>query len=168
MLIDQPIRGQGLPYWSNLHEALAAFYWAVSGYNLSPEAARDPRIKRETEAQVREFLKTPPGQWLVEAVHGEAPSAPKTGLRGAAAPGEGATCAWHHADPDADMWEAACGAAWCFTDDGPTENEVKFCFKCGKPVEVLPEEPAPGDVGSAGGAAPERITFKPGLGLVGE
>jgi len=64
MKIEQPVRGKGLPYWSNLHEALAEFY---------TQHAYDQNKEARTNA-VREFLKTAPGLWLVEAVHGEVPA----------------------------------------------------------------------------------------------
>lgn len=35
-------------------------------------------------------------------------------------------------------WVGPCGIAWQFTDGGPTENAIKFCPHCGKPVKALP------------------------------
>jgi hypothetical protein len=37
-------------------------------------------------------------------------------------------------------WGSDCGMLWEFTDGGPTENRVKFCMGCGKPVNVLPPD----------------------------
>lgn len=47
----------------------------------------------------------------------------------------GSGCRWVFMDPDsACVWESACGVEWQFTEGGPTENGVKFCVGCGKPV----------------------------------
>jgi hypothetical protein len=66
MAIDQPVRGQGVPYWSNLHEALAAFY-GEHAYDQNEDA---------TIKAVRDFLTTQSGLWLAEAVHGVPPALP--------------------------------------------------------------------------------------------
>lgn len=50
-------------------------------------------------------------------------------------------CGWSRSDPDADLWEGSCGVSWCLTEGTPTENEVKFCPNCGRPVEQLQDEP---------------------------
>ncbi|WP_380692100.1 hypothetical protein [Serratia marcescens] len=42
-------------------------------------------------------------------------------------------CKWNYDDIDS-KWDSACGDAWMFSDGGPTENGVKFCQGCGKPV----------------------------------
>ncbi|HEJ7902334.1 TPA: hypothetical protein SMI06_001748 [Serratia marcescens] len=42
-------------------------------------------------------------------------------------------CEWTYDDNDS-KWDSACGEAWMFSDGGPTENGVKFCQGCGKPV----------------------------------
>jgi hypothetical protein len=47
----------------------------------------------------------------------------------------GPTCEWKH-DESEWKWEGQCGAAWQFTDDGPVENEMRFCPGCGRRVEV--------------------------------
>lgn len=51
------------------------------------------------------------------------------------------TCGWSLVDEDASMWESSCGKAWEFTNDGPVENGLDFCMKCGKRVEVMPVPP---------------------------
>lgn len=58
--------------------------------------------------------------------------------------GEPATCKWT-CDADMDAWESACGEAWQFMDDGPAENNVRFCQGCGKPVEITPPAPTGGE-----------------------
>ena len=35
-------------------------------------------------------------------------------------------------------WESECGATWEFIEDGPEENRVKFCHKCGGKLEIKP------------------------------
>lgn len=40
-------------------------------------------------------------------------------------------CLW---TDEVDYWHSACGEDWCFVDGGPTENRVRFCQGCGKPV----------------------------------
>lgn len=42
-------------------------------------------------------------------------------------------CDWTYDEHDY-KWDSGCGEAWMFSDGGPTENGVKFCQSCGKPV----------------------------------
>ena len=42
-------------------------------------------------------------------------------------------CEWTYDEHDS-KWDSSCGDAWMFCDGGPTENGVKFCQNCGKPV----------------------------------
>lgn len=42
-------------------------------------------------------------------------------------------CQWTFDEHDY-KWDSGCGEAWMFSDGGPTENGVKFCQSCGKPV----------------------------------
>lgn len=51
-------------------------------------------------------------------------------------PAEPVTCQWK--EDDEGNWDTSCGEKWVFTVDGPTENNVRFCHGCGKPVEVVP------------------------------
>jgi hypothetical protein len=46
------------------------------------------------------------------------------------------SCKWKQVDEmhTPDTWQADCGAMWTFTDGGPTENDMNFCPKCGKPL----------------------------------
>lgn len=42
-------------------------------------------------------------------------------------------CQWTFDEHDS-KWDSGCGEAWMFCDGGPTENGVRFCQSCGKPV----------------------------------
>jgi hypothetical protein len=53
-------------------------------------------------------------------------------------------CVWSLADEDASMWESCCGKAWTIITDGPSENGLTFCMKCGKRV-VLTASAGEGD-----------------------
>lgn len=52
-------------------------------------------------------------------------------------------CSWWKdmADWDGNTWEADCGACWVFIDEGPAQNEMNYCPKCGRKVSVLPAAP---------------------------
>lgn len=68
--------------------------------------------------------------------------------------GEG-YCIWQEEDPDGYMpgtYASACGELWAFTEGGPTENNVRFCQGCGKPIEVV-SFPTPADEDAADGVA---------------
>lgn len=49
-------------------------------------------------------------------------------------------CSWWKdmADWDGNTWESDCGACWTFIDDGPAQNEMHFCPKCGRKLSQLP------------------------------
>lgn len=52
-------------------------------------------------------------------------------------PAEGrnpSTCTWSH--DGIGIWSGSCGTKWAFTDDGPTENGMRFCHCCGKALVV--------------------------------
>jgi hypothetical protein len=51
-------------------------------------------------------------------------------------PIEPSQCKWkQHDDINMpDTWGSDCGVLWTFTEDGPTENGMKYCHKCGKPL----------------------------------
>ena len=53
------------------------------------------------------------------------------------------TCEWFDDD---DGWHSSCGKDWEFTYDGPTENGLDFCMKCGKPVVVETADSTPSPV----------------------
>lgn len=43
------------------------------------------------------------------------------------------SCTWTKW-PDVDTWDTQCGDAFVFIDGTPTENSMKFCCYCGKPL----------------------------------
>ena len=47
------------------------------------------------------------------------------------------TCTWEQEDQDSTMFNSDCGMSFYFEDDGPEENDFKFCPKCGKPLTVV-------------------------------
>lgn len=49
------------------------------------------------------------------------------------------SCTWH-CEEDINNWHSDCGYQFQFTEDGPEENGVKFCPKCGKSVAVSETE----------------------------
>ena len=51
-----------------------------------------------------------------------------------------AVCGWFIEDPDYGVWESDCGMEFMFNDDGPIENNFKYCPGCGKPITVLPSQ----------------------------
>lgn len=55
---------------------------------------------------------------------------------------EGGVCEWtvdkqYECD---DMWSSSCGEDWTFTTGGPSENGIKFCHNCGKPISLRDTE----------------------------
>lgn len=44
------------------------------------------------------------------------------------------TCEWSRSDEGG--WDGSCGIKWSFIDDGPMENGVRFCPKCGGAVKI--------------------------------
>lgn len=53
-----------------------------------------------------------------------------------------AQCHWSCPDrEDNTYWESDCGLTWQFEDDGPKENDMQFCPKCGRHL-VVDEPPA--------------------------
>jgi len=46
------------------------------------------------------------------------------------------SCTWSQdSDPDSDTWVSDCGAMFIFNDGSPKDNDFKFCYRCGKPLE---------------------------------
>ena len=41
-----------------------------------------------------------------------------------------AACSW--TQDDEELWSSSCGLEWIFLDDGPKENDMNYCPKCGK------------------------------------
>jgi len=44
-------------------------------------------------------------------------------------------CAWTYDDADY-KWDSACGESWVFNDDGPAENNARFCQGCGGKIKI--------------------------------
>ena len=42
------------------------------------------------------------------------------------------TCTWTQDDEGGELYSTECGKSFYFTDEGPTENEFRFCPYCGK------------------------------------
>jgi hypothetical protein len=38
---------------------------------------------------------------------------------------------------DEGIWETICGKAFQFEDGSPSENDMKFCCYCGKPLKEI-------------------------------
>ena len=58
-------------------------------------------------------------------------------------------CNWTQTDCDTDLWEADCGMSFMIDEGKPSENNMVFCCKCGKPLvehlwqdEEIDDEPA--------------------------
>ena len=45
------------------------------------------------------------------------------------------TCKWVRDDYTC-SWDGSCGVKWDFMNDGPLENKMNYCPRCGKKVEV--------------------------------
>lgn len=50
-------------------------------------------------------------------------------------------CRWRLTDDDCGCWSGDCGIEWIFNSDGPEENEVVYCLKCGRKLEQIEPEP---------------------------
>lgn len=49
-------------------------------------------------------------------------------------------CKWVH-DEEHEKWDTACGEAFCFIEDGPKENKMRFCCYCGgELIEHRPQQ----------------------------
>jgi len=44
-------------------------------------------------------------------------------------------CEWTYDDVDY-KWDSACGESWVFNDDGPAENNARFCQGCGGKIVI--------------------------------
>lgn len=45
-------------------------------------------------------------------------------------------CTWAHETEDGDTWISTCGHLWSFTDGGPSENDCRYCHKCGGKILI--------------------------------
>ena len=62
-------------------------------------------------------------------------------------------CQWKYCDHEC-SWDTQCDNKYQFTNDGPKENDYKFCPGCGKPVTLAGDEQP---VTPERGAKPARI-----------
>lgn len=47
------------------------------------------------------------------------------------------TCSWtRNDDEESSSYDTECGSGYFFIDGDLYENEVKFCFHCGKPISA--------------------------------
>ena len=46
-------------------------------------------------------------------------------------------CGWKYCEHDY-FWDTECGDAFYFENDGPAENNVRFCHGCGRRVKIQP------------------------------
>lgn len=50
------------------------------------------------------------------------------------------TCTWKHTvwkySPCADLWETECDELFDFVDGTPTENGMRYCCYCGRPIKT--------------------------------
>ena len=49
-------------------------------------------------------------------------------------------CKWEEEDADDSMWETDCGRTFVLNEGSPSENEMKFCCYCGRPLEEVRHE----------------------------
>ena len=48
------------------------------------------------------------------------------------------TCTWtEDPNPDFTVWQTGCGELFTFLEEGPTENKMRFCCYCGKPLKEV-------------------------------
>ena len=50
-------------------------------------------------------------------------------------------CNWSqptYSDAECNAWKTDCGEYWAITEGTPTENNMKFCHGCGKPIKEHP------------------------------
>lgn len=50
------------------------------------------------------------------------------------------TCNWNQDEWEGDLWVSECGVYWSLNEGTPTENKMKFCLNCGKPLTQTPYE----------------------------
>lgn len=50
-------------------------------------------------------------------------------------------CVWSENENwDDNTWESSCAVCWEFIEDGPKENDMNFCPKCGKRLVIIKQE----------------------------
>ena len=117
-----------ITYQKNEHRNWISAYWARYSQTLSLIEARDLVLwlvrklsDQMTLAQLEEWR----GKLEAREEKGELPPA----ILG--------ECIWKETYWE-DCWETSCGNAWSLNEGKPSENSMRFCLYCGKPlVEVL-------------------------------
>lgn len=52
-------------------------------------------------------------------------------------------CVWSQGEWDGDGWDTSCDETACIPEGLPSENKMRFCWYCGKPLLEIPwVEPA--------------------------
>lgn len=51
-------------------------------------------------------------------------------------------CKWEYQGEWDHYWQTSCGGAHVFEEDGPKENDYKFCPYCGGELIVVVQEPS--------------------------
>lgn len=47
------------------------------------------------------------------------------------------TCVWTQDSDDDGTWYTACGDAFRISTGSPSENKMRYCHHCGKPIEEI-------------------------------
>jgi hypothetical protein len=80
-----------------------------------------------------------PGDWIIQGVIGELyPCKPEV-FEATYSSGSN-ICTWYQEENESDLWLSNCGLYYTITEGFPSENEIKYCCKCGRPVEEIPWE----------------------------
>lgn len=111
--------------------------WPIRALYAAPVPAAVPEGWRTLVSDVLAYFDTPAHDFSAEqeqrlivrlqAMLSAAPAAP-------AVP----ACEWSCSDDESapNTWDGSCGIKWSFIDDGPMENGVRFCPKCGGTVKI--------------------------------
>ena len=54
-------------------------------------------------------------------------------------------CSWGEEDEESNDWITGCGGMFNITDGTPTDNHMRFCCYCGKPIDEVRYEPESDD-----------------------
>ena len=118
-------------------EPVAWVYWHPSDTTYDgPDTLHKKAVSRFTDDTRKAMMAK---GWLFEPLYPASTAAQPLKAEQAKDAAEDAPCAWTQ-DADFDMgdtYASACGELWSFIDGGPTENRVRFCHGCGKPVQVF-------------------------------
>ncbi|WP_234775054.1 hypothetical protein [Paraburkholderia tropica] len=112
---------QSLPAGTHLYARAAAPQAALTDEQIVEFCAdfcrandMDPRTENRMAYALRAILATAPTECISDAVR---------------------ECAWTYDDVDY-KWDSACGQSWVFNDDGPAENNARFCQGCGGKIKI--------------------------------